>query len=111
VPPALADPDFRKLMGIVEVDETFGGCKDRSRHADKRTDGPGRQGKTAVTDAVQRGGTVVRAVDLLTATRFANKAISNQGRSSRPMSPTSTIASASVASISSSVSQPRRIWR
>jgi transposase-like protein len=38
---AMADPEFRKLIGIVEVDETFVGGKNKNRHADKRTDGPG----------------------------------------------------------------------
>ncbi len=79
---ALADPDFRKLIGIVEVDETFVGGKNKNRHADKRTDGLGGAGKTVVMCAVQRGGTVVArvvaAVDLLTATRFVNEAVSTK---------------------------------
>jgi len=32
----LVDPDFRKLMGIVEVDETYVGGSDYNRHADKK---------------------------------------------------------------------------
>jgi len=53
---ALADPDFRKLIGIVEVGEAFVGGKNKNRQADKRTDGPGGQGKTAAMGAAQRGG-------------------------------------------------------
>jgi hypothetical protein len=33
----LADPDFQKLMGIVEVDETNIGGKDRNRHWNKKS--------------------------------------------------------------------------
>ncbi len=79
---AMADPEFRKLIGIVEVDETFVGGKNKNRHADKRTDGPGGAGKTAVMGAIQRGGTVVarvvKHVDILTATRFVNEAVSTK---------------------------------
>ena len=39
----LANEDFRKLMGIVEVDETFVGGKAKNRHRDNRG-GPGRGG-------------------------------------------------------------------
>lgn len=45
---AMADPEFRKLIGIVEVDETFVGGKNKNRHVGKRTDGPGGEGKVAV---------------------------------------------------------------
>ena len=40
----LADEDFRKLVGIVEVDETFIGGKAKNRHKDKRGDGSGGTG-------------------------------------------------------------------
>jgi transposase-like protein len=41
----LANPEFRKLVGIVEVDETYIGGKNRNRHWDKRTPGTGGEGK------------------------------------------------------------------
>jgi transposase-like protein len=79
---ALADPEFRKLIGIVEVDETFVGGKNKNRHSDKRTDGPGGVGKSAVMGAIQRGGKVVarmvRNVDILTATRFVAETVSTK---------------------------------
>ena len=61
----LAHEDFRKLMGIVEVDETFVGGKARNKHWDRR-DGGGRggigSGKVPVVGAVSRKGKVVARV-------------------------------------------------
>lgn len=40
----LANEEFRKLIGIVEVDETFLGGKAKNRHKDKRGGGGGTGG-------------------------------------------------------------------
>ena len=63
---ALADKDFHKLMGIVEVDETFIGGKAKNRHWDKRGVGGGTggvgSGKAVIVGAVRRKGNVVARV-------------------------------------------------
>ncbi len=53
---AMQDHDFSKMMGIVEVDETFVGGKAKNRHFDKRGGGRGHEGpeKVAVVGAVSR---------------------------------------------------------
>jgi transposase-like protein len=56
---ALVDPEFRKLMGIVEVDETYEGGKNKNRHADKKMIGGGVTNKFPVMGAVSRNGTLV----------------------------------------------------
>jgi hypothetical protein len=55
----LANEDFRKLMGIVEVDETGIGGDDGNRHANKKK---GKKGKVIVIGAIERKGNVVARV-------------------------------------------------
>lgn len=71
---ALGNVEFKQLIGVVEVDETFVGGKAKNKHKDKRgyrngTGGGGPRGgigsgKAVVVGAVQRKGNVVaRVVD------------------------------------------------
>jgi transposase-like protein len=75
----LADPEFRKLMGIVEVDETYIGGKNKNRHADKRTPETGSAGKEIVAGAAERKGNVVARViaraDTATLNAFVRHAV------------------------------------
>ena len=78
----LAKPEFRKLMGIVEVDETYIGGKNKNRHGDKRTPGTGGEGKETVVGAVERKGNVVARViahvDTETLNSFIREAVSEK---------------------------------
>jgi transposase-like protein len=80
----LQDKDFRKLMGIVEVDETFVGGKAKNRHDRGRGDGTGGtgSGKAVVAGAVRRKGTVVARVienvRAVTLEKFVKEAVSNK---------------------------------
>ena len=59
---AMHDPDFRQLMGIVEVDETFIGGKDKNRHWDNKITCSRwrvKAGKVGVIGAISRKGNVV----------------------------------------------------
>jgi transposase-like protein len=79
----LANEEFRQLIGIVEVDETFIGGKDKNRHFDKRQHKPGGQGdklKFAVIGAVERKGSIIaRVLDKVnsaTVENFVRQAVS-----------------------------------
>ncbi len=78
----LADPNFRKLVGIVEVDETYIGGKNKNRHWDKRTPGTGGGGKDTVVGAAERKGNIVARVienaDTETLNSFIREAISEK---------------------------------
>jgi hypothetical protein len=51
----MADPDFRQLMGIVEVEETYIGGKAENTHQSKRDELKlvGTKGKTPVIGALR----------------------------------------------------------
>src|ERR1700691_2108409 len=77
--------DVKQLGGIVEMDETYVGGKDKNRHWDKKSGTQGRgydRLKTPVIGAVKRKGNVVArvvlGVDEATIRNFVNETISNR---------------------------------
>jgi transposase-like protein len=84
---ALGNVEFKKLIGYVEVDETYVGGKARNKHKDKRggppgTSGRGTFGKAIVVGAVSRKGNVVARVidntDATTLNAFIREAVSHK---------------------------------
>lgn len=79
---AMHDPEFRQLMGVVEVDETAIGGKDKNRHWDKKQHITGMSGKTTVIGAISRKGNVVCQIientNAATLNRFVRKAVSDR---------------------------------
>jgi transposase-like protein len=79
---AMHDQDFRKLMGIVEVDETYIGGKDKNRHWDKKQHVTGGSLKMTVIGAIARKGNVVcrmiENADTRTLDAFVRKTVSEK---------------------------------
>jgi len=79
----MADPDFRQLMGIVEIDETLIGGKEKNKHVGKRDPrNRGGRGKVTVIGAISRKGNVVCQVienaDRARMMSFVRKAVSER---------------------------------
>ncbi len=80
---AMQDADFQKLMGEVEVDETYIGGKRGNQHKNKRDPhGWGTRGKIAVIGAISRKGNVIARMmehaDQPTYERFVREAVSDR---------------------------------
>lgn len=78
----LQDESFRKLVGIVEIDETWIGGKAKNKHGGHDQQGRGPKGKTPVIGAVQRKGNVVArvlsVVSQYTVQSFLNETVSDR---------------------------------
>ncbi|MDO8357184.1 MAG: IS1595 family transposase [Nitrospirota bacterium] len=76
---AMRDSGFAKLIGEVEVDETYIGGKDKNRHWDKKEHVKGGSAKMTVIGAIARKGNVVCQVienaDRLTMCNFVRQTV------------------------------------
>lgn len=79
---AMSDKSSPKLMGEVEVDETYIVGKEKNKHKWQRIGGSGTTGKVAVIGAISRKGKVVAKVientDTHTLNQFVNQAVSEE---------------------------------
>jgi hypothetical protein len=80
---SLQDPEFRQLMGVVEVDETYIGGKFANRHMKDRFTGQrGTAGKIPVIGAIARKGNIVCQViantDTPTLDQFVRNTVSRK---------------------------------
>lgn len=79
---AMKNTTWDKLMGAVEVDETFMGGKDKNRHWDKKSHITGGSGKMGVIGAISRKGNVVckviESTDAKTLTNFVRETVSDK---------------------------------
>ena len=77
---AMKDGGFAKLMGEVEVDETYMGGSNRNRHRSKKKAENGPAGKVGVIGAIARKGNVVcqviESADSLTLGTFVRQTVS-----------------------------------
>lgn len=76
---AMKDGGFAKLLGEVEVDETYIGGKDKNRHWDKRKHVQGGSAKMTVIGAISRKGNVVckliENADRVTMSQFVRETV------------------------------------
>jgi len=86
---AMKNGEFKKLTGVVEVDETYIGGKAKNRHGwgigrghEKGAAGRGPSGKLAVIGAIARKGNVVAQIientDQFTLSRFVHQTVSEK---------------------------------
>jgi transposase-like protein len=79
---AMRDGGFAKLMGEVEIDETYMGGKEGNKHVSKRGKGRGTAGKIPVIGAIARKGNVVcqmiENTDTATLDGFVRQAVDKQ---------------------------------
>ena len=78
----LGNEEFRRLVGIVEVDETYIGGSTSNKHGPRNRRGRGTKNKAIIIGGVQRKGPVVARViaraDIKTLTRFVTETVSHK---------------------------------